>query len=181
MKTDWKKITTEELAAFVSAKLQEHGIDALLVGGACISIYTANQYISGDLDFVSFSSIKEIGPALRDIGFVQKSSRHFERRGCPFFIEFVAPPPAIGGEPVTMIKRLKTKAGIIMLLNPTDSIKDRLAAYYHWNDLQALEQAIMVARAQRIHLDEVRRWSIKEGHEEKYQKFIAKMRKKEGA
>jgi hypothetical protein len=49
VKIDWKKITTEELAALVSTKLQEHEIDALLVGGACISIYTANQYISGDL------------------------------------------------------------------------------------------------------------------------------------
>jgi hypothetical protein len=109
---------------------------------------------------------------------VQKSSRHFERRGCPFFIEFVAPPPAIGSEPVKKIKRLKTKAGTIMLLTPTDSVKDRLAAYYHWNDLQAFEQAIMVARAQRIHLGEVKRWSIKEGHEEKYHKFISEMRRK---
>ena len=30
-------------------------------------------------------------------------------------------------------------------MTPTDSVKDRLAAYYHWNDQQALEQAIMVA------------------------------------
>jgi hypothetical protein len=178
VKIDWKKITTEELAARVSTTLQEHGIDAMLVGGACISIYTANQYISGDLDFVSFASIKEIGPALKEIGFIQKSSRHFERRGCPFFIEFVSPPPAIGNEPVKKMKRLKTKAGIIKLLTPTDSVKDRLAAYYHWNDMQALEQAIMVARAQRIYPAGVKRWSIKEGFEEKYHKFIAEMRRK---
>jgi len=105
VKIDGKKITTEELAARVSTVLQEHGIDALLVGGACVSIYTANQYISGDLDFVSFASIKEIGLVLRDIGFVQKSSRHFEKKGCPFFIEFVAPPPAIGSEPVKKVRR----------------------------------------------------------------------------
>ena len=178
MKIDGKKITTEELAARVSTVLQEHGIDALLVGGACVSIYTANQYISGDLDFVSFASIKEIGLVLRDIGFVQKSSRHFEKRGCPFFIEFVAPPPAIGSEPVKKIRRLKTRAGIIMLLTPTDSVKDRLAAYYHGNDRQALEQAIMVARVQRIHFNEVKRWSMKEGYEEKYHKFVVEIGKK---
>jgi hypothetical protein len=62
--------------------------------------------------------------------------------------------------------------GYITLLTPTDSVKDRLAAYYHWNDPQALEQALMLAKAQKINLKEVKRWSEKEGHKEKYNVFI---------
>jgi hypothetical protein len=50
VKIDGKKITAEELAACVSTAFHEHGIDSLLVGGACISIYAANQYVPGDLD-----------------------------------------------------------------------------------------------------------------------------------
>ena len=36
------------------------------------------------------------------------------------------------------------------------------AGYYHWNDPQAFEQAIMVANAQKVKLSEIRNWSEKE-------------------
>lgn len=172
MKIDWKNIGIKELAAIVSCKLNEKGIDAILVGGACVSIYTKNKYLSSDLDFVSVSSIREISPALAELGFERKSSRHFEKNGCPFFIEFVSPPAAIGSEPIKGNNILKTRLGTIVLLTPTDSVKDRLAAYYHWNDPQALEQALMLAKAQKISLQEVKRWSEKEGHKDKYGFFL---------
>ena len=62
-------------------------------------------------------------------------------------------------------------------MTPTDSVKDRLAAYYHWNDHQALEQAVMVAHAKKVSLKEIRRWSEQEGHKEKYKVFLS-VRKK---
>jgi len=117
------------LLLLFSSKLDENGINAILVGGACVSIYTKNKYLSSDLDFVSTSSIKEIFPVLAKLGFNRKSSRHFERKGYPFFVEFVAPPAAIGDEPVKK-NILMTRTGNIILLTPTDSVKDRLAAYY---------------------------------------------------
>ncbi len=172
MKIDWKNIGIKELAAIISGKLNEKGIDAILVGGACVSIYTRNKYLSSDLDFVSVSSIKEISPALAELGFERKSSRHFENKDCPFFIEFVSAPAAIGSEPIKGKNILKTSLGTIVLLTPTDSVKDRLAAYYHWNDPQALEQALMLAKAQKISLQEVKRWSEKEGHKDKYVSFM---------
>lgn len=57
------------------------------------------------------------------------------------------------------------------LLSPTDCVKDRLAAYYHWNDRQCLQQAVWVARARKIDWDEVERWSRKEGEEDKFKVF----------
>jgi len=169
---NWKKIGIRELASIVSEKLNENGIDAILVGGACVSIYTENRYLSSDLDFVSFTSIKEISPVLLKLGFEKKSSRHFEKNDCPLFIEFVSPPASLGREPVAETNALKTKFGNIKLLTPTDSVKDRLAAYYHWNDHQALEQAILIARSQKINLREINRWSEKEGQKEKYNAFV---------
>lgn len=177
MKIDWKKIGIKELAAIISGKLNEKGIDAILVGGACVSIYTKNKYLSCDLDFVSVSSIREIAPALAELGFERKSSRHFEKNGCPFFIEFVSPPAAIGSEPIKDKTILKTSLGTIVLLTLTDSVKDRLAAYYHWNDPQALEQALMLAKAQKINLQEVKRWSEKEGHKDKYDFFLKELKR----
>jgi hypothetical protein len=93
--------------------------------------------------------LKELSSALSEIGFKRESSRHFVRKDCPFFIEFVTPPAAIGNEPVKSKREIKTKFGKIILLSPTDSAKDRLAAFYHWNDPQALEQAVMVVKAQK--------------------------------
>jgi len=41
-----------EIAAFVCSHLRKHGINVVLSGGACVSIYTTNRYQSYDLDFV---------------------------------------------------------------------------------------------------------------------------------
>ncbi len=171
MKIDWKNISIKELGSLVCEIMKEEGLDAVLVGGACVSVYTKNQYVSYDLDFVSHASLKEISRVLSGIGFSRKSTRHFVRKGCPFFIEFVAPPLSIGSEPVKNMSTLKSRLGELVLLTPTDSLKDRLAAFYHWNDLEALEQAIMVAKAQKVNLREVRRWSEHEGHTEKFSAF----------
>lgn len=178
MKIDWQNISIKELAAIIADKLNEKGIDAILVGGACVSIYTKNKYLSSDLDFVSNASIKEISPVLSELGFKRKSSRHFIRKECPFFIEFVSSPAAIGSEPIKEKTVMKTKLGNIILLTPTDSIKDRLAAYYHWNDPQALEQALMLAKAQKINLREIKRWSEKEEYEKKYKVFVSMLKMK---
>jgi hypothetical protein len=178
VKIDWKKIGIKELACLISGKLRKNGIDVILVGGACASIYTKNKYLSFDLDFVTHATLKEVASVLADVGFRRESSRHFTRPDCPFFIEFVAAPAAIGNEPLKGEQKLKTRLGTIVLLTPTDSVKDRLAAYYHWNDPQALEQALMVAEAQNINMREVKRWSDKEGHAEKYRVFQKRLRKK---
>lgn len=147
MKVEWENIRIKDLAALISEKLRRGGVDSILVGGACVSIYTKNKYRSFDLDFVTHATTKEIAPLLAELGFQRESSRHFVRRGCPFFIEFVAPPAAVGAEPLKGEKNLKTRLGTLVLMTPTDSVRDRLAAYYHWNDQQALEQAVMVAEA----------------------------------
>lgn len=175
MKIDWERIDIRELAALVSEKLKEKDIDAVLVGGACVSIYTKNKYLSSDLDFVTHATIREVASVMSDLGFKRESSRHFIRNDCPFFIEFVSPPAAIGDEPLKNLNKLKTKFGKIVLLTPTDTVKDRLAAFYHWNDPQALEQALMVARDQKINISEVKRWSTKERQKEKYKVFIGRL------
>ncbi len=172
MKIDWKNIKIKNLAALVCHELNIGEIDAVLVGGACVSIYTNNTYVSYDLDFVSHSSLKDITGILSGLGFQRESSRHFIRKDCPVFIEFVSPPVSVGNEPIKKEETIKTRFGSLRLLTPTDSVKDRLAAYYHWNDPQALEQAVMVAKAQKVRLPEVRKWSEKEGHKEKFDIFV---------
>ena len=169
MKKKFENIDIKDLAILVSSELGKNRIDAVLVGGACVSIYTHNKYLSNDLDYVTASSIAEIKPILAGLDFYQKSSRHFEHCNCPFFIEFPPSPVSIGNEvPITEFNRIKS----LKLFTPTDSVKDRLAAFYHWNDLQSLDQALMVAKAQKVDLEEIKRWSRGEGAIEKYKRFI---------
>ena len=61
--------------------------------------------------------------------------------------------------------------GTLKLLSPTDCVKDRLAAFYHWNDRQCLQQAVWVAQERAIDWKEIERWSRKEGAEEKFTIF----------
>jgi len=66
-KVDWKNIGIKELAILVSGQLKKSGIDAVLVGGACVSIYSNNKYESMDLDYISPASLKDIRKALAAI------------------------------------------------------------------------------------------------------------------
>ena len=158
------RLSIGELAAFVADHLSSRGIDVVLVGGACISIYSENRYSSFDLDFVTtgLTNRQRIRSALAEINFVEEQ-RYFKNPETAYFIEFPSGPLAIGDEPPTEISTLRYSTGLLRLLSPTDCVKDRLAAYYHWKDRQSLEQAILVAGCHLIDLDEVRRWSDHEG------------------
>jgi hypothetical protein len=177
MKNDLQNISIKDLAILVSSELKKHGIDAVLVGGACVSIYSNNKYISGDLDYVSPALTDNIKEALKNIGFFKKGEfRQFFHDKCPFFIEFPPGPIAIGNEvPITNFNEIKS----LKLFTPTDCVKDRLAAFYNWNDLQSLDQALMVAKAQQVNLNELERWSKGEGSIDKYKRFLILLKNKD--
>ena len=164
--------TIEELAALVSTTLEAAGISAVLSGGAVVSIYTNNEYESSDLDFVSTESSKKIAKAIAPLGFERKG-RMFTHPRTPLFVEFPAGPLAIGNELIreAEVGEKRTAAGTIRLLTPTQCVMDRLAAYFHWNDLQSLDQAVMVASCQKISLAKIDAWAKREGASEKFRKF----------
>ena len=60
-----------ELAAIVSDALERQGIIATPSGGAAVSIYTKNQYVSEDLDFVTVALVEQIKQALEPLAFKQ--------------------------------------------------------------------------------------------------------------
>jgi len=175
MKIEWWKITIRDLAAVISNVLKKNGIEVTLVGGACVSIYARNKYISYDLDFITESSLKELVPILDELGFKRRDGRLFENPECKFLIDFPAPPIAIGNEPVLEFNSLRTTHGIIFLLTPADCVKDRLAAYFFWNDRQALEQAVLVTRSNKVNLTKIRKWAEKEGEIGKFKIFQKKL------
>lgn len=77
----------------------------------------------------------------------------------------------VGNEPIDKIEEIKTKYGMLKLLTPTDCVKDRLAAYFHWDDEQSLTQAVWVASKNKIDIEDIEKWAQKEQSVEKYNKF----------
>jgi hypothetical protein len=93
-----------------------------------------------------------------------------------FLVEFPGGPLSVGKQPVRKIESLEFETGILRIISPTDSVKDRLAAYYYWNDLQSLEQAILVARAHHIDLNDVSDWSRQEGKLDAFKQIEERLR-----
>ncbi len=173
---DFKMLSISDLAAVINCKFVEHNMKTILVGGACVAIYSNNRYLSYDLDFVTFEHSEKIKKALSELGF-EPRGKYFAHPDCLFFIEFVSPPVAIGQELVKKFEALDTPFGHIVLLTPTDCVKDRLASFFYWQDKQALEQAIMVLQDQKVDLQEVKLWAKTENHLNKFKEFLKALKK----
>lgn len=172
-----EKTTIEEVGAIVCQALKNADIDAFLSGGAVVSIYTKNKYESYDLDFVTFGDRKKIKRVMEGLGFTQEKSRHFIHPKSKYYVEFPGSATVIGNEPISEFNERRVKKNILKLLTPTDCIKDRLAAYIHWNDKQGLEQAVMVAQAQEFKPASIKKFCEQEGSKAIYQEFIEKFKK----
>ena len=170
-----KAIGPKALAARISAKLREHGVETVLCGGSCVAIYSAGRYVTRDFDFVLTAGYpaRIIAEALAEIGYRPdpRVSGAFSNPDEEMLVDIRPAPPALGREPIGEPAVLAAGRFKLTLLSPTDCVKDRLAHYFYYGDRQALEQAIMVALAHRVGMREVRRWSRAEGEARKFQVF----------
>lgn len=167
------KMTQAELAAYVQSHLRNKKINVTLSGGTAVSIYTVNKYVSADIDLVEDSYVdrNKIKAAMDEIGFYEKN-RYFIHSDSQHIIEFPSGPLSVGGEPIKRINEIRYTTGVLRVISPTDCVKDRLAAYYFWNDQQSLAQAILVAMHNRINVSEIKRWSNAEGKIEGFKIFL---------
>jgi len=164
-----KDMNVGELGAYICTFLMDNGIKCILTGGACVSIYTSNKYLSFDLDFIEESATnrKTIKDLLAKISFSEKD-RYFENKETKFIIEFPSGPLSAGSEPINTYNELQFDTGKLFLLTPTDCVKDRLAAFYFWDDNQALEQALWVTEKHIVDFSEILAWSGTQGQLAKY-------------
>lgn len=158
-----------ELAAFIAAEFQRRGVNVVLSGGSCVSIYSDGKYVSMDLDFVNagFAKRAVIRETMEFLGFSEEC-RHFRHPDAELLVEFPAGPLGVGEEPVKQIDEITTETGVVRIISPTDCVKDRLAWYYHDKDTECLEQAILVATGNHVDIDEIERWSVAEGKREAF-------------
>ena len=69
-------------------------------------------------------------------------------------------------------RRIGGTGPAVRLLSATDSCRDRLAAFYHWNDRQSLDAAVQIALKNRIAINRIREWSGREGATERFIQFV---------
>lgn len=149
----------------------------MLTGGACVSVYTDGTYVSKDVDFViqDAPTQAQVDGALSELGFRRDRDRYVHGE-VPFYVEFPAGPLAVGGDLNIHPVELAAPGGTILALSATDICKDRLAAFYHWDDYQSLKQAVAIASRQPLDLAELRRWSANEGKKEAFDEFLRQAR-----
>jgi hypothetical protein len=171
-----KNMSQSELAAYIQDSLQEAGIQVVLSGGSAVSFYSSNKYVSKDLDLIntSFARRSKIKSVLEKIGF-QERGRYFVNPETQFFAEFPDGPLSVGDEPVKEIRKFELATGTLQIVSPTDCVKDRLCAFYFWNDQQGLAQAVLVVKSQKVDFKEIKRWSKAEGREKEYEVFKKKL------
>lgn len=156
--------TETQLWRFVASHLEARGIGVVLVGGAVVAVYTRGAYRSGDLDFVQEQLFDDRVPAaMAEIGFRRKGL-HFAHPKCPhLFVEFVSGPLGIGDDLDIEPRRETVEGQVLKILSPTDCVRDRLASTIHFRARECLDQAVLVAKAQEVDWQRIRKWCDGEG------------------
>ncbi len=167
-------MTLIDVALVVCTALDEAGTKAVLTGGGAATAYAPKSYESQDLDYViTFGGGRPAVEALADLGFETRPEKHYTHPGTRFTVEFPPGPLAVGDDFITSWDTLRRGDLLLHIITPTDSVRDRLSAYLHWNDLGSLEVALAVAKAQRDRIDLalVEDWCRREGAADKFELF----------
>lgn len=140
-----------------------------------VSIYSDDRYLTADLDFITLSNRDRVQEALAKLGFSKGTDRYYSHADTDLLIEFPPGPLSIGNTPVSKTNTLTIGSSILNLLTPTQCVMDRLAAFYHWDDGQALTQALLVAKLHDVDMVSICEWSSTEGKSEQYKHFVASL------
>jgi hypothetical protein len=142
-----------EVAAAVAAHLRTQGTEVVIVGGSAITAHVPAVYTSMDIDFaVTAGDVRTtIVRALSELGFQQRG-RIFVHSDTVYTLDFVPDTPHIDREAVHNFAQIQTPVGPVRALHLEDAITDRIAAFLHWSDSEALDVAERSVSAARDHL-----------------------------
>lgn len=166
-----------DVALAVCTALDGVGVTAVLTGGSAATYYAPEAYQSADIDFVVLAydveEPEDVERALGTLGY-RRERDHYRHESNPYPIEFPPGPLTVGGDLVGAWRTERTTSGILHVLHPTDCCKDRLAAFFHWNDRAGLAQALAVfaATGEQVDVDEIEAWANREGAAEQYAEFV---------
>lgn len=157
-----------DVALEVSTALHNAGLRVVLVGGSAATFYAPHAYQSQDLDFIARFAVDDerkhkVVKVLATLGYELEGNTFVHKQGNPFTIEFPMGPASIGDEVLQHFDTVREGNRMLVIVTPTDCIRDRLAHFFYWNDRTAFSAAIGIAQAQKlsIQLEHIRAWAAK--------------------
>lgn len=180
------KSSLEDVCFVISSVLERYSIVAVLTGGSAATIYAPAVYTSYDADFVltNYPERERLDKALAEIGYVRSNvPGMYEHPATPYTLDFPRGPLAVGGDYVHETSVLERGDQRLRILTVTDCIRDRLAAFYHWDDYTSLKAAVGVARAHRdrVNLERLSEWTERKSNvpsadfSKKYAEFLRRV------
>lgn len=148
---DYSSTSITDLATLVADHLAHKDIEVVVVGGLAVEIYTENLYLTKDIDMIdrSYQPPALMQKAMAELGF-EKEGRVYSHPTTEIVVEFPAGPLSVGNEIITETTYIEGPAGKIPIISAKDLVKDRLAAFFHWNDNQSLVQALTIMNCHSI-------------------------------
>ena len=131
-----------------------------------MEIYTNSNFSSYDLDFIPNPAQKttKVKEVMLSMGF-KEEGRYFKHPENNYYVEFPTGPVNLGNEFPTIHNELQTSVGKLVLLTPTNCVKDRLCAYIYHKRTECFSQAIAVAHINDIDKNDLSNWAKKESNE----------------
>ena len=151
----------------VAGALATRNIAAVLCGGSAATIYAPRSYLSYDADFVldNDDPLDDVAHALISIDFKREGkSRIFVHPTCRFTVDFPKGPLGVGNDYVHSVATLTRGSTTLRIVTRTDCVRDRLAHFYYWDDLGALDAAVAVTMGDPhdVDLALIRAWTERE-------------------
>lgn len=107
-----------------------------------------------------------------------KQERRYQHPECKhILVEFPGGPPLGIDEDYKIRPREVVFEGVtIKLYSPTDCVKDRLAGYIYYKHEENLNQAILVARNQKVYYAKIKQWCENENADWAYENRLKKLK-----
>ena len=133
-----------QFIAFLSEKLKEEGVDAILVGGEAIDLYTAGNFATSDIDLlVTNRPVTE--KLLNKFGFGKEANGLWFNKDLNIVIQVI--PEPYSGDPARL-RKFRIKDFELRVAAPEDLIANRLYSRKFWknNPQRDSEQAIALLK-----------------------------------
>ena len=130
--------------AFLTQKLRENDVDAILVGGEAIDLYTGGTFSTSDIDLcVNNKGITET--LLNKFGFGKEANRLWFNKDLNIVIQVI--PEPYSGDPARL-RKFRVKDFELRVAAPEDLIANRLYSKKFWksNPQRDSEQAIALLK-----------------------------------
>lgn len=129
---------------FLSAKLEENGVDAILVGGEAIDLYTAGTFATSDIDLL-VDNKTTAEKLLNRFGFGKQGNGLWFNSDLNIVIQVIS--ESYSGDP-DRLRKFKVKTYELRVAAPEDLIQNRLCSAKFWksNPQRDMEESIALLR-----------------------------------